>query len=179
MAGAKLKLKPGQFRLGFLVHDVSRLRRTVIDNALKPLDITRSQWWVLANLARHDGEPTMQTELAKLLEIGKVALGGLLDRLEASGYIIRRTDPEDRRAKLVEMSPAGRALLGLMQERTTDLNRDTMRGMTNAEILFAEDILHRMKIRLIEMNNEMKQGGAEQSAAKPRLSSGADPAPPA
>ncbi len=33
-------------RFGFLIHDVSRLRRVVVDRALKPLGITRSQWWV-------------------------------------------------------------------------------------------------------------------------------------
>jgi len=161
MAGTKVTLKPGQFRLGFLVHDVSRLRRTVIDNALKPLGITRSQWWVLANLSRHDGEPTMQTELARVLDVGKVALGGLLDRLEANGYIIRRTDLADRRAKRIEMTEAGKFLLNLMQERATGLNEDMMRGMTAEEILRAEDILHRMKLRLIEMNSETKQPGKE------------------
>jgi DNA-binding MarR family transcriptional regulator len=164
MAGAKVTLKPGQFRLGFLVHDVSRLRRTVIDNALKPLGITRSQWWVLANLSRHDGEPTMQTELARVLDVGKVALGGLLDRLEANGYIIRRTDPADRRAKRIEMTAAGKFLLNLMQERATGLNQDMMRGMTTEEILLAEDILHRMKLRLIEMNSETKQSGDKKSS---------------
>jgi DNA-binding MarR family transcriptional regulator len=158
MAGATIRLKPGQFRLGFLVHDVSRLRRTVIDNALKPLDITRSQWWVLANLSRHDGEPTVQTDLARVLDIGKVALGGLLDRLEANGFVTRRISPSDRRAKLVEMTPAGRSLLGLMQARATGLNEEMMRGMTQEEIDLVEDILHRMKIRLIEMNGEMKRG---------------------
>ena len=169
MSGKKITLKPGQFRLGFLVHDVSRLRRTVIDNALKPLGITRSQWWVLANLSRHDGEPTMQTELAKVLDIGKVALGGLLDRLEANGYVARKADPTDRRAKRIEMTPAGRSLLSLMQERATSLNQETMRGMTNDEILLAEDILHRMKLRLIEMNNQTKQTAEDKSEAPESL----------
>lgn len=41
-------------RLGFLMHDVSRLRRTAYDGYKKPLNITRSQWWVLIYLARHD-----------------------------------------------------------------------------------------------------------------------------
>jgi DNA-binding MarR family transcriptional regulator len=100
----------------------------------------------------------MQTELAKVLDIGKVALGGLLDRLEANGYVARKADPTDRRAKRIEMTAAGRSLLSLMQERATSLNQDTMRGMTNEEILVAEDILHRMKLRLIEMNNQTKQG---------------------
>src|SRR5271157_3485951 len=99
--------EPSEFNLGFLVHDVSRLRRVVIDHALKPLGITRSQCWVLANLHWHNGEPAMQTEFAKALDLGKVALGGLLDRLEAHGYIVRRPAPGDRRAKLVEITPAG------------------------------------------------------------------------
>ena len=52
------------FRIGFLIHDVSRLRRTIVDKALKPMGITRPQWWVLANLSRHEGGGMMQTELA-------------------------------------------------------------------------------------------------------------------
>src|SRR3546814_12675126 len=65
-------------RFGFLIHDVSRLRRVVVDRALKPLGITRSQWWVLAFLSRRDG--MTQTALAADLDLTKVALGGLPDR---------------------------------------------------------------------------------------------------
>lgn len=83
MAGIKATFKSGQFRLGFLVHDVSRLRRTVLDKELKPLGITRSQWWVLANLSRNSGEGMMQTELAKFLDIGKVALDAVMARRPA------------------------------------------------------------------------------------------------
>ena len=74
-------------RLGFLMHDVSRLRRTVFDDFMKPLNITRSQWWVLAYLSRHDG--MIQSDLASVLELGKAALGSLIDRLEASGLVRR------------------------------------------------------------------------------------------
>lgn len=154
----KKAVRPGQFRLGFLVHDVSRLRRTVVDKALKPLGVTRSQWWVLANLSRHSGEGMMQTELAKVLDIGKVALGGLLDRLEANGYIVRRADPIDRRAKRVEMTPQGAALLDTIQQRAAILNSDMMKGVSTAEILATEDILHRLKLRLIEMDNLSRSG---------------------
>ena len=52
-------------RLGFLMHDVSRLRRSVFNEFMKPLGVTRSQWWVLAHLSRHDG--MNQTDLANVL----------------------------------------------------------------------------------------------------------------
>lgn len=149
-----------QFRLGFLIHDVSRLRRTVIDKALKPLGITRSQWWVLSNLARNQSHEMMQTELADLLDIGKVALGGLLDRLEAPGYIERKADPTDRRAKRIAMTATGEDILERMQERGRELNRDTLLGVSEAEVAFAENVMHRMKKRLMEMDASIKTSGS-------------------
>lgn len=38
---------------GSLAHDFSRMRRTFFDHALKPLGITRAQWWALDNIASH------------------------------------------------------------------------------------------------------------------------------
>ena len=146
-----------QFRLGFLIHDVSRLRRTVFDKAMKPLGITRSQWWVLTNLSRNSSHEMMQTELANVLDIGKVALGGLLDRLEASGYIERRADPVDRRAKRIVMTRKGEKALVGMQSEAVKLNREMLRGVTAEEIRAGEDILLRMKKTLIAMDAEMKK----------------------
>ena len=140
-----------QYRVGFLVHDVSRLRRTVFDKALKPLGITRSQWWVLAHLSRGKEHAMMQTELANVLDIGKVALGGLLDRLEANGYIERRADPVDRRAKRVAITDAGEHLLESMQEHASTLNKEMLGGINDNEITLVEDVLHRMKHKLLEM----------------------------
>jgi DNA-binding MarR family transcriptional regulator len=158
-AGMKqAQLKPGQFRLGFLVHDVSRLRRTVVDKALAPLGITRSQWWVLTNLSRHDGEGMMQTELAGVLDIGKVALGGLIDRLEANGYVVRVPDKLDRRLKRIEMTPAGVELLKKIQKRGESLNREMMTDIDTDDVAATEDVLHRMKLRLIEMDKSLRQG---------------------
>ncbi len=85
-----------------------------------------------------------------------MALGGLLDRLEAHGYILRRAAPGDRRAKLVEITQAGTALLSDIQGLTARMNETMLEGLSAEEILAAEDILRRMKQRLIEMSNEAK-----------------------
>src|SRR5260370_24587622 len=92
-------------RLSFLIHDVSRMRRTAFDQLMKPLGVTRAQWWVLAHLSRSDG--MMQTQLADALDVGKASLGTFLERLEASGLIERRDDPIDKRAKPGDNAPAG------------------------------------------------------------------------
>lgn len=140
------------FRIGFLIHDVSRLRRTVVDHALRPMGVTRSQWWVLANLSRHDGNGMMQTELAKVMDVGKVTLGGLIDRLEASGFVKRHADPTDRRAKRVVMTPRGTRLLAEVQDVATKVNAQIMNGIRRDDVTRAEAVLHKMKQRLIAMD---------------------------
>ena len=140
------------FRIGFMIHDVSRLRRTIVDKALRPMGVTRSQWWVLANLSRHDGAGMMQTELAKLLDVGKVTLGGLIDRLEAGGLVKRLADPHDRRAKRVVMTPRGIKLLAEIAVIAKEVNGRIMNGIAKADIVKAETVLHKMKQQLISMD---------------------------
>jgi DNA-binding MarR family transcriptional regulator len=140
------------FRIGFLIHDVSRLRRTVVDKELRPMGVTRSQWWVLANLSRHNGEGMMQTELAKVMDVGKVTLGGLIDRLEAAGLVKRQADPTDRRAKRVVMTPLGAKLLADIQVIAKDVNAKIMAGIKKSDIVRTETVLHKMKQQLIGMD---------------------------
>ena len=118
-------------RLSFLIHDVSRMRRTAYDHLMRPLGITRAQWWVLAHLSRHDG--MMQTDLAEQLDVGKASLGSLIDRLAAAGLAERRDDPADRRAKRVYMAPAGRQLLKRMMAAENLFNSRTLGALSSAD----------------------------------------------
>lgn len=140
------------FRIGFLIHDVSRLRRTVVDKALRPLGITRSQWWVLANLSRDDGTAMMQTELARVMDVGKVTLGGLIDRLESAGLVKRQADPHDRRAKRIVMTQKGTRLLAEIQTLAKEVNACIMTGIPRTDIARTEALLSKMKQQLITMD---------------------------
>lgn len=137
--------EPGT-RIGFLVHDVSRMRRTLYDQAVKPLGLTRSQWWVLAQLSRQKTPDGMlQTELANVLDVGKVTIGGLVDRLEERGFVVRKPDRDDRRAKRVLVTPEGRKVLKQMVRLSGQLNSTIFAGFSDAEVQIAETFLDRMK----------------------------------
>jgi DNA-binding MarR family transcriptional regulator len=75
-------------------------------------DIAPRHGAVLAYL-RADG--IRATELARLSGQHKQVIGKNVDELEALGYVERRPDPDDRRAKLVVPTERGRA-----QMRTAD-----------------------------------------------------------
>ena len=136
-----------ELRFGFLVHDVSRLRRNLFDRAFKPLGITRSQWWVVAFLSRRDGMP--QRQLADELDVGKVALGGLVDRLEAAGLVERRADADDRRVKRVFLTPEGKSLVARLRDSSTEGERRLMEGVSEGDLDVAVRVLRTMKDRLL------------------------------
>ena len=70
-------------RLGFLLHEVSRLMRRNFDRQVKPLGLTQAQWRTLAHLARNEG--ITQVMLAEILEIRPMTLARLIDRSSAAG----------------------------------------------------------------------------------------------
>lgn len=118
-------------RLGFLIHDVSRMRRSAYDQFMKPLGITRAQWWVLANLSRHDG--MMQTQLADVLEVGKASLGDVIESLEAGGWVQRRPDPTDKRAKRVYLTKPAQGLIKRMTVLEDQFNSQILNDLTPTE----------------------------------------------
>lgn len=136
-----------ELRFGYLIHDVSRLRRTLFDRWLSPLGITRSQWWVLAFLSRRDGMP--QSELAGELDVGKVALGALIDRLEAAGFVRRETSTVDRRVKHIHLTPKAREWLDELRERSREFNRQVLDGISEEGIATAIRTLGTIKGNLL------------------------------
>ncbi len=136
-------------RFGFLVHDVSRLRRVVVDRALKPAGITRSQWWVLAFLSRRDG--MTQTALAADLDLTKVAIGGLLDRMEGSGFVERRADQRDGRIKRVYLTSAGAKFLSTIRSNIQQVEEEIMTDVSDEALQVTAETLVIIKRRLRAM----------------------------
>jgi len=137
-------------RLGYLIHDVSRLRRTAFDQLVKPHGVTRAQWWVIAFLARQDG--ASQTQLANILDIGKAGLGSLLDRLEAGHWVERRPDPIDRRTKRIFLTRKSSRLLQWMRSVERSFNDQILNDLSPEERSELIGLLSKLKDALTAMN---------------------------
>ena len=137
-----------ELRLGYLIHDVSRLRRSAFDRCMKPLNITRSQWWVLAYLSREDG--MTQSELAEQLDIGKVAIGGLIDRLEKSEFLRREPDAADRRVNRIFLEPKGKQLVTDMRKINHKMNARILSGLDDVKLESTTGALVAIKANLLQ-----------------------------
>jgi DNA-binding MarR family transcriptional regulator len=72
--------------------------------------VTPGQMRLLRTLARSDG-PMRAVDLAAALEVAPRSITTKVDQAEADGFVRRLADPSDRRARLVELTDAGREAL--------------------------------------------------------------------
>ncbi|MCP5080521.1 MAG: MarR family transcriptional regulator [Alphaproteobacteria bacterium] len=137
--------------IGFLVHDVARLMRTMYDRRMAPLGLTRSQWWVLNHLYFNEG--ISQTEFASVLDIEKATVGRLLDRLEAKGWVARKNDPQDKRTKRVYLTKKVQPTLQIMRDMAAVTRDEAVRSLNKTERKQLRNMLKRMRDDLSEMTN--------------------------
>jgi DNA-binding MarR family transcriptional regulator len=143
---------------GFLLHDVARLLRKRFEQKAKSLGLTRSQWQVLAHLARHEG--IGQSALAEILEIEPITLGRLLDRLEAAALVERRAHPHDRRAWQLFLADKAHPILEQVWEIAGATRDEAMVGLPPLE-----------RERLINLLLQVRANLSERTTAR-------TPAPP-
>ena len=114
----------------FLLHDVARLIRIDADKRARAHGMTRAQWGVLFRLQRNEG--LKQSELADLLEVQPITLTRLIDRLCDNGLIERRSDPNDRRAKRLFLTPAAKPVLEKVTATAETMMASVLAGLDPA-----------------------------------------------
>lgn len=141
---------------------MSRLWRVVLDRALKPIGVTRSQYSVIAFLARRDG--MTQTALAADLELTKVAVGGLLERMEAVGLVERRPDESDARVRRVYLTRKGRRSIKKIRDVADPMLAEMFDLVGDVELDETLKSLAAIKRRLLELGDA---SGAPVRSPKP------------
>ena len=116
---------------GFLLHDIARLLRKKFDQRARALGLSRAQWQVLVHLSRHEG--VNQSGLAEILEVENITLGRLVDRMAEAGWVERRPDPADRRARLLYMTERVAPVMQQMFELAIEVREEALVGLSPAE----------------------------------------------
>ena len=116
---------------GFLMHDVSRLLRASFDRHARTIGLTRAQWRVLAHLSRNEG--IKQAGLADILEIKPITLARIVDRLSSDGWVERRADPKDKRAKRLFLTAKARPMLADLRLEALEVRKEALSGLDDKE----------------------------------------------
>jgi MarR family transcriptional regulator, transcriptional regulator for hemolysin len=94
---------------GFLLEGTIRLYAQRFEKRSGVLGLTLAQCKVLVHLVDHEG--ISQVHLAELADLEPMALARALDNLECRGWLERRNDPADRRARRLFLQARSKPLV--------------------------------------------------------------------
>ena len=117
--------------IGYLIHEVARLMRRRFEEEASAHGFTLPQWRALAEIFRNEG--IAQVSLAAALDVDQMTVSGIVSRLEKRGLIDRYPDPNDSRAKLAKLTPAGIELVTRAKNVGRALYENALGGLSLAE----------------------------------------------
>jgi DNA-binding MarR family transcriptional regulator len=155
---------PMEHLFGFLLNDISRLMRTRFDSQAQKWGLNRSQWRVLVFLARSEG--INQSGLAETIEVDRMTIGRMLDRLQASGWIERRPDVSDRRVHRLYLTTKARPLLDKMIVVANEVQEEALAGLNVDDRERLRGLLTVILDNLSELQAANDATGARQSVRR-------------
>ena len=95
------------------------------------LDLTSVQFAALDTISHHPGID--QATLAAAISFDRATIGGVIDRLERKGFVLRVVSPQDRRARLLQLTTEGEQLLATCRPVVSSLQADILAALTPKE----------------------------------------------
>jgi DNA-binding MarR family transcriptional regulator len=108
---------------------------------LEALGLYRGQPSVLQALWEQEG--LMHTELARRVQVQPATITKMLQRMEKTGFVERRPDPDDQRVSRVYLTEAGRAVRADVHQVWRRLEEEAFAGFTyDEQVLLRRFFLH-------------------------------------
>lgn len=111
--------------------EISELFQKDMARAFDGTPLTASRIRVLWEL-QHSG-PSTQHALATRLGVSPRNITGLVDALEAGGYVVRSPHPRDRRATIVSLAASARRMMREMQREHAELSAELLGAVDPAD----------------------------------------------
>lgn len=135
--------------MGFLVYDVARAFTNAYAKLMAPLGLTRPQARVIACVTRYPG--ITQADLCEWIGVGRMAMSGLLDRMESKDLVSRSEDPSDRRVKRVFLTRNARKMLPDLQTIADTLYEKSMSSVKSKDLKVTMEVLSNIKLNLEDL----------------------------
>ena len=123
--------------IGYILHKVAMMSKNNFTYMLNGFGITPGQFTVLKEIYYYK-ENTVEIGLspaciAERLEIDRPTISGIIERLEAQGWIVRSQHPEDKRSCIIRITDKAKDNLKELDELHTENQNIILNGFTEEE----------------------------------------------
>lgn len=145
----------GDINLLFRLSSLTRRWRQVLDATFQSSGLTDATWRPLLHLYLM-GDGVRQKDLAASMGLEGPSLVRLMDTLLDKGLILRVEDEEDRRAKLISLTEAGRKLVEEIREAMIPLESGLFASFDETELARLADYVGRLEAAVNQARNQTK-----------------------
>ncbi|CEN31050.1 transcriptional regulator [[Clostridium] sordellii] len=134
---------------GFLINKVNFLSGRIFNKLMKEhknLDINHAQGKILFVISKYT--ELSINDLCKELAVSKSTLTSMLDRLEAKGYILKKTSKEDKRITLISNTKKADDSIYIFNDVITKMNGKFYNGFKEEDIKIFEKYLEKIYLNL-------------------------------
>ncbi len=131
--GGQEPISPVRYSFAQGLTFVARRWRNVMNEALLAVGQSHVRWGTLYWITVF-GDRVNQTQLAERMGVEQPSLGRVLRELEAEGLIRRRTAKGDRRARVIELTPASKPLMKKINRIQEEMREALVKDITPEEL---------------------------------------------
>jgi DNA-binding MarR family transcriptional regulator len=143
----------GEFPIYARLMRAGRLYRLALTRVAIRRGLSYRDIYLLMTL-RRSGRAVTPTELIDELSITMAAIAKRIDRLEETGFVTRRRDPDDGRSVRIELTGAGRRLVDSVRANRQPEFRVAADEFNHAEAEALTTLLRRLLVRLERVSSE-------------------------
>lgn len=123
---------------------IDHLVKRIGDEHLKQIDLTGSQADVIMLLAHEPDKMFRQRDIERALNYTNPTVTGLLNRLEKKKFIIRRVDPDDSRARIIQLTDVALEIVQEIHSSIRKTEQMILEGFSEEEINTLAPFMERM-----------------------------------
>lgn len=143
---------------GLLISKINFISGRIFSKLIKKrksLEINNSQGRILFILSKFKEMPI--NNLCEELSLSKSTLTSMLDKLEFSGYIVKKVNDLDKRSTLINLTQKGKVAVELYSKTIEEMEKVYYKGFSEKEIYLFESYLNRIYTNLKSKDEEKER----------------------
>lgn len=129
---------------GMLIKQINSTLEKNANNTLRKQDLTFAQVSALLAIRDFPEQSVSLKELEKILHVAQSTTAGIINRLEQKGLVTGFGDSQDKRIKLVRITPSGEKYCREAEQNMKEAEESLLSGLTETEQSIFNSLLQKV-----------------------------------